>query len=43
MKHPMKWWERPLLCIFGLHVFRNHPSRGEWIYCQRCWGERDDS
>lgn len=35
----LKWWERPLRCILGLHRFRPHPGGIPWKVCDVCHGE----
>lgn len=34
-----KWYNRPLLCVFGFHVLRDHPGDHTWQVCSRCDGE----
>lgn len=41
MIHPLKWWQRPLLCLLGRHKMRIHPEHWYWQYCQQCGGERN--
>lgn len=36
----LKWYERPLACILGLHIFRQHPGIPAWVVCDRCDGEK---
>lgn len=40
MIHMKSFWDRPLACVLGFHLFREHPGGIKWLVCSRCWGER---
>lgn len=37
----LKWWDRPLRCLIGLHKFRPHPGGIPFKVCTLCWGEKE--
>lgn len=41
MKYLAPWFERPFLCLLGLHKMKSHPCGHQGhMYCTRCGGER---